>query len=68
MERKSHVYDLKDLQEEVRLGPATLRKLIKSGRLRGRKIGRGYYVTEASLNSFLNNNTSGSYEDKEKRG
>jgi hypothetical protein len=49
METESEVYDLKDLKKEIKLGTAALRTLIKCGRLEGRKIGGGYYVTGASL-------------------
>lgn len=47
------VYDLKDLKRILKLSIRTLRIHIKKGKLRAKKIGRAYYVTEANLMAFL---------------
>ena len=47
------VYDLKDIQGILKLSIRTLRKHIKKGKLRAKKIGRAYYVTGSNLMAFL---------------
>jgi excisionase family DNA binding protein len=47
------IYNLKDLSKKLNIGIPTLRKYIKRGDLKARKIGRAYYVTEPNLMAFL---------------
>ena len=47
------VYDLKDLSRKLKINVRTLRLYIKRGELKAKKIGRAYYITEVSLNDFL---------------
>jgi excisionase family DNA binding protein len=47
------VYDLKDLSKKLKISIRTLREYVKAGRLKAKKIGRAYYVTEQSLMTFL---------------
>ena len=47
------VYDLKALSEKLNIGIRTLREYIKKGKLKAKKIGRSYYVTESNLMVFL---------------
>lgn len=47
------IYNLKDLSIKLRITVRTLREYIKQGRLKARKIGRAYYVTEPELMTFL---------------
>jgi DNA-binding transcriptional MerR regulator len=47
------VYNLKDLSKKLNLSIRTLRKYIKRGDLKARKIGKAYYVTEPNLLDFL---------------
>jgi hypothetical protein len=47
------VYDLKDLSKKLKLSIRTLREYIKSGKLKAKKIGKAYYVTEHNLIAFL---------------
>ena len=47
------VYNLKDLKGILKLSIRTLRIHIKRGKLRAKKIGRAYYVTEPNLMAFL---------------
>ena len=47
------VYDLKALSKKLNIGIRTLRKYIKRGELKARKIGQAYYVTESNLLAFL---------------
>ena len=47
------VYDLKDLSRKLKISVRTLREYIKSGKLKAKKIGKAYYVTEPSLMTFL---------------
>lgn len=52
-EKRRLVYDLKDLEGELKIGRRTLREYAKQGRLKARKIGRAYYVSEKALMEFV---------------
>jgi predicted site-specific integrase-resolvase len=47
------VYDLKDLSKKLKISIRTLRVYVKSGRLKAKKVGKAYYVTEPNLMAFL---------------
>ena len=53
MTNKIPVYDLKDLSKKLKISIRTLREYIKSGKLKAKKIGKAYYVTEPNLIAFL---------------
>ncbi len=46
-------YNLKDLQEKLQISRVTALKLLQSGEIRGRKIGRKWWVNEEDLIAFL---------------
>ena len=46
-------YDLKSLSKMLNLGVVTLRKYIRRGDLKAKKIGKSYYVTDNNLMKFL---------------
>ena len=47
------IYDLKDLSKKLKISVRTLRNYIKAGKLKAKKIGRAYFVTEPNLAAFL---------------
>jgi hypothetical protein len=47
------VYDLKELSGKLNIGIRTLREYVKKGKLKAKKIGKAYYVTEPNLLVFL---------------
>ena len=51
------VYDLKDLSKKLKISIRTLRKYVKSGKLKAKKVGKAYYVTEPNLMAFLDPDT-----------
>jgi hypothetical protein len=53
MSDRKLAYDLKSLSEILNLSVVTLRKYIKRGELKAKKIGKAYYVTEPNLLAFL---------------
>ena len=54
MEQKgTPVYNLKDLSQKLNIGRRTLREYIRAGKLKAKKVGRSYYVTEPNLLDFL---------------
>jgi excisionase family DNA binding protein len=53
MNKEIAIYDLKDLSVKLKLSVRTLREYIKSGKLKAKKVGRAYYVTERNLIAFL---------------
>ena len=46
-------YDLKDVEKELKIGRRTLREYVKEGRLKAKKVGRAYLVTEKALVDFV---------------
>jgi excisionase family DNA binding protein len=53
MTNQISIYNLKDLSRKLKISIGTLRKYIKSGKLKAKKIGKAYYVTESNLMAFL---------------
>ena len=53
MTKETPGYDLKDLSNKLKISVRTLREYVKSGRLKAKKVGRAYYVTETNLMVFL---------------
>ena len=53
MSNETTIYDLKDLCKKLKISVRTLRKYVKSGKLKARKVGKAYYVTEPNLMAFL---------------
>ena len=47
------IYDLKELSRKLNIGRRTLREYVKKGKLKAKKIGKAYYVTEPNLLVFL---------------
>jgi hypothetical protein len=48
------IYDLKDLQEKLKINLRTLRMDVRQGKLKAKKVGKAYYVTKPNLLEFLN--------------
>jgi predicted site-specific integrase-resolvase len=53
MPNEIRIFNLKDLSKKLKIGIPTLRKYIRKGDLKSKKIGRAYYVTEPNLMAFL---------------
>ena len=48
------VYTVPDLVKLFKLNPQSVRSYLKDGRLKGRKVGTKWLVTEESIREFLN--------------
>lgn len=57
MNNETPIYNLKDLSKKLKISIRTLRVYIKTGRLKAKKIGKAYYVTESNLMAFLDPDT-----------
>lgn len=55
------IYSLKEVYEALGVSDQTLRKYIKAGQLKARKIGSAWYTTEAALQEFYE---SGNFHGK----
>jgi hypothetical protein len=53
MSNETPVYDLKALSKKLSIGIRTLRQYIIEGKLKAKKVGKAYYVTEPNLMAFL---------------
>jgi excisionase family DNA binding protein len=49
------LYPLPELSELLGVTPVTLRQYIKDGKLKARKIGSTYHITEEALREFIDN-------------
>jgi len=49
----SKLYSIKDLKKILPITPLTIRKYIREGKIKGRKIGVNWYVTKEDLEVFL---------------
>jgi len=47
------LYTIPELQEMLGLSDRTLRAYFREGRLKGRKIGKNWHITEEHLKAFL---------------
>jgi len=47
------MYDLQELSEKIGISVVSLREWIKQGKLKAKKLGVKYYVSEESLIEFL---------------
>jgi len=47
------LYDVEALSELLKVQPKTIRLLFKEGKLRGRKLARKWYTTEADLKAYF---------------
>ncbi|HPZ06492.1 MAG TPA: helix-turn-helix domain-containing protein [Candidatus Eremiobacteraeota bacterium] len=56
-------YNLTELSEALQVTPTSLRTYIHKGKLRGRKVGNKWYVTEEKLKEFLSGITYKSEPD-----
>jgi len=48
-----NLYKLEEARKILKISDATIRRYIKSGRLRSQKLGREYRMTETALKEFL---------------
>ena len=46
-------YSLKDIQEKLQISKVTALRLVGTGRIKGQKIGRQWWVNEEDLVAFL---------------
>lgn len=50
---RKKLYSVKELAEILPITPLTIREYIRKGKIRGRKIGKNWYVSKADLEKFL---------------
>lgn len=63
------LYSVDDLHEQLGISKMTIRAYLREGRLKGRKLGVQWYVTEDAIRDYFNEALSGSEErslDKQK--
>ena len=58
------VYDVQDLSEMTGMSDIKIREYLRSGRLRGRKFGREWYVTEKGLREYFDGPMSDKSENR----
>ena len=47
------LYSVVELSEKLDIQPGTIRKLLKSGKLKGRKLAKKWYMAEDSLAEYF---------------
>jgi len=48
-----NLFDVMELSKKFRVNPVTVRGYMRSGKLKGRKIGRKWYLTEEALRDYF---------------
>ena len=48
-----HLFDVQELSKKFGVNPVTVRGYMRSGRLKGKKIGRKWYLTEEALRAYF---------------
>ena len=51
--KDSKLYSIRDLEKILPITPLTIRKYIREGKIKGRKIGKNWYVIKEDLEVFL---------------
>ena len=46
-------YDVQEIAKMFDMTPQSIRKFIREGRIKGRKVGTRWYVTEEAIREFL---------------
>lgn len=52
------IYTVPELVKLFQLNPQSVRKYLKEGRLKGRKVGTKWLVTEDAIREFLNGDSN----------
>jgi excisionase family DNA binding protein len=60
------LYSVDDLHEQLGLSKMTIRAYLREGKIRARKLGVKWYVTEEALREYFNESTSGTKTPKKK--
>lgn len=47
------MYNVEELANLLQITPVSVRTYIRTGKLKGQRIGRGYYASEEALKQFL---------------
>lgn len=47
------LFDVKELADKFNLNPVTIRTYIKTGKLKGQKVGTKWYISEEVLREFF---------------
>lgn len=56
---EKNYYLVEDISDKTGIHPRTIRELLKAGKLRGRKQGRRWYVSEQNLQAYFEEETQG---------
>jgi len=46
-------YDVQEIAKALNMTPQSVRKFIREGRIKGRKVGTRWYVTEEAIRDYL---------------
>ncbi len=60
------LYSVDDLHEQLGLSKMTIRAYLREGKIRARKLGVKWYVTEEALREYFNESAGGSKSQKKK--
>ena len=59
------LYDVEELAKLLDVQAVTVRKLFRSGKIRGRKLARKWYTTEADLQAYFSQPEPGDDEEEQ---
>ena len=58
------LFSVLELSEKLRCAPGTIREYLREGRLKGRKVGVKWYVSEESLREYFSTSNNQSIIEK----
>jgi len=47
------LFDVQDISKKLKLNPVTVMRFFRTGRLKGRKMGKRWYLTEEALRDYF---------------
>ena len=59
------VYDVQEIAKMFDMTPQSIRKFIREGRIKGRKVGTRWYVTEEAIREYLLGYDNGPKKEEE---
>lgn len=62
-QRELRIYTVPEIVKLLRLSPQTVRTYLKDGRLKGKRVGVKWLVTEDQIKEFLNSGNEKKNED-----
>lgn len=61
------LFDVQEISERFSMHPITVRRYFRTGKLKGRKIGRRWFITEEALREYFKQGTEAGKRQTEEK-